>query len=152
MGTKYQGTNEEIRALNAFIKLSRAMQSVESRLLTSVARNDLTITQFGVLETLYHLGSMPQVEIGRKLLKSGGNITLVIDNLEKRGLVQRQRGHEDRRQVFVSLTPAGREMITAALPGHIATIVATMQRLSAEEQDELARLSKKLGLGGEQSA
>lgn len=145
MGTKYQGTADEIRALNAYIKLTRAVNSFEARLSARACRGDLTISQFGVLEALYHLGHLSQREIGGKLLKSSGNITVVIDNLEKRGLVQRERGVEDRRQVFVSLTPAGRELIEQVLPGHIAAIVAEMSVLTAEEQETLGDLSKKLG-------
>ncbi len=46
----------------------------------------LTESQFGVLDSLFHLGPMKQKEIGKKILKSGGNITMVINNLEKRGI------------------------------------------------------------------
>lgn len=145
MGTKYQGTADEIRALNAYIKLTRAVNSFEARLSARACRGDLTISQFGVLEALYHLGRLSQREIGGKLLKSSGNITVVIDNLEKRGLVQRERGVEDRRQVFVTLTPTGQELIEQVLPGHIAAIVAEMSVLTTEEQETLGDLSKKLG-------
>jgi MarR family 2-MHQ and catechol resistance regulon transcriptional repressor len=75
-----------------------------ARLAQSGSIENLTISQFGVLETLYHLGAMCQTEIGSKLLRSGGNITLVIDNLEKQGLVRRQRDTEDRRLVNIHLT------------------------------------------------
>ena len=149
MGTKYQGTADEVRALNTYIKMTRAVDSFEARLAARACRGDLTISQFGVLEALYHLGRLSQREIGSKLLKSSGNITVVIDNLEKRGLVRRERGVEDRRQVFVSLTPKGNEVIEQVLPGHVAAIVAEMSVLTPEEQETLAVLSKKLGLRGE---
>lgn len=146
MGTKYQGTPDEIRALNTYIKLTRAVNALEGRLNARACRGDLTISQFGVLEALYHLGRLSQREIGSKLLKSSGNITVVIDNLEKRGLVERERGVEDRRQVFVSLTPEGKDLIERVLPGHVAAIVAEMSVLTPEEQETLADLSKKVGL------
>jgi len=91
MPTHYRGTTEEVLALNTFIKLQRATNSLEARLAHRRTLIDITGTQFGVLETLYHLGPLCQGEISSKLLKSGGNITLVVDNLEKRGLVQRER-------------------------------------------------------------
>jgi MarR family 2-MHQ and catechol resistance regulon transcriptional repressor len=111
--------------------------------------DDLTITQFGVLEVLYHLGSLSQKQIGAKLLKSGGNMTLVIDNLVKHGYVQRRRCEEDRRVTFVDLTPAGRAKLEAVLPVHVAAIVEEMSILSAGEQVELGRLLRKLGRGNE---
>jgi MarR family 2-MHQ and catechol resistance regulon transcriptional repressor len=147
MPTHYKGTQEERLALDAFIKVSRAMISLESRLLSHGTLGELTISQFGVLEALYHLGSLCQGEVSRKVLKSSGNITLVLDNLEKHGLVRRVRSLEDRRMVRIELTQAGRELIEIVLPRHVKIIVEEMSVLTPEEQAELARLSRKLGLG-----
>jgi MarR family 2-MHQ and catechol resistance regulon transcriptional repressor len=145
MPTHYKGSAEEVRALDAFIKLTRAAESVGARLFRAGTTGDLTVSQFGVLESLYHLGSMCQRDISAKLLKSGGNITLVIDNLEKRGLVQRDRDPEDRRMVIVSLTPQGRELIQGIFPRHVTAIVEEMSVLTIEEQATLGRLCRKLG-------
>ncbi len=147
MPTKYQGTPRETLALNTFIKLTRATDSLMNRLSQCGTMDNLTTTQFGVLETLYHLGSMCQSELGSKLLRSGGNITLVIDNLEKQGLVKRQRELDDRRKVTVSLTTEGTEMIQKVFPVHLASIVSEMNTLTPEEQEMLGRLCKKLGKG-----
>lgn len=145
MPTHYRGTPEEIRALNAFIKFMRAYESMELRLSQGGCQGDLTPSQFGVLETLYHLGTMCQHEIGTKILKSSGNVTLVIDNLEKQGLVKRQRDTEDRRMVMVSLTPKGKELIEAILPHYVASIVKEFSVLTPTEQETFARLCRKLG-------
>ena len=145
MPTHYKGTAQEALALNTFIKLTRATDSLLARLSRREAFDDLTPRQFGALESLYHLGSMRQGEISAKLLKSGGNITLVVDNLEKRGLVQRERDENDRRVVVVSLTEAGRELIGHVFPNHVADIVEEMSVLSKEEQETLGRLCRKLG-------
>jgi MarR family 2-MHQ and catechol resistance regulon transcriptional repressor len=145
MPTHYQGTAQEILALNTFIKLTRATDSLLARLSRRGTLGQLTLRQLGVLESLYHLGPMRQGQISAKLLKSGGNITLVVDNLEKRGLVQRQRDAEDRRAVVVSLTAAGQELIGGIFPAHVADIVAEMSALTAEEQQTLGRLCRKLG-------
>jgi MarR family 2-MHQ and catechol resistance regulon transcriptional repressor len=88
-----------------------------------------------------------QRRLGQKLFTSGANITVVVDNLEKRSLVRRDRDRKDRRQVTVSLTPAGRHLIESVFPAHAARIAALYRALSAEEQDALGALSKKLGLG-----
>lgn len=145
MPTHYSGTPEERLALNTFIKLTRSVEALMTRLTQHGTLGDLTISQFGVLEALYHLGPMCQNELAGKILKSSGNMTLVIDNLEKHGLVQRQRNTDDRRMVTVNLTQAGRELIAAVLPDHIAAIQQEMGVLSAQEQQALGDLCRKLG-------
>ncbi len=145
MPTHYAGTAAEVRALNTWIKFTRAEESVNSRLGRRGTIEDLTTTQFAVMETLYHLGPMCQRAIGGKILKSSGNITLVIDNLYKRGLVRRDQDPDDRRMEIVSLTPAGEEVIARIMPGHVAAIVEEMSVLTAEEQEIFAGLCVRLG-------
>lgn len=146
MPTRYRGTAAEVRALDLFIKLSRATDSLSSRLHQTLARSGLTPGQFGILEALHHIGPMSQTEIGRKLLRSNPNITTVIDNLEKDGLVRRERQSNDRRVVLVSLTPKGRAMIRRIFPAHVGRITELLSVLTATEQEEMGRLARKLGL------
>jgi len=149
MPTHYPGTQQEVLALDTFIKLTRAVESVLGRLAHRGTQGDLSPSQFGTLETLHHLGPMCQSELGTKLLKSGGNITLVIDNLEKRELVHRDRDPEDRRMTVVSLTEAGKQLISKIFPGHVTSIVEEMGVLTAEEQQVLGTLCRKLGKQGQ---
>ena len=148
MGTHHQGPPDEIRALDTFIKLMRAADSVNARTSRHLADADLSVSQFGVLETLQHLGAMCQKELGEKLLKSGGNITVVVCNLEKRGLVRRTRHAENRRFVTVDLTAAGRALIKKVFPRHVEGLVHEMRRLSCDDLDTLGTLLKRLGTGG----
>ena len=148
MPTHYRGTASEVRALNTFIKLTRAVGSLGGRLARRNTLGDLTPSQFGVLESLYHLGPLRQGEIGSKLLKSGGNITLVVDNLVRLGLVQRERDANDRRAVLVSVTDGGRALVGRILPVHVAAIVAELSVLTSEEQETLGQLCRKLGRAG----
>ncbi len=145
MPTHYQGSTHEILALDTFIKLTRAVDSLTARLHQYGSMGGLTISQFGVLETLYHLGPMCQSQISSKLLLSTGNITLVIDNLEKRGLVQRRRDSQDRRYITVSLTEAGQALIAQIFPLHAAAIAEEMSVLEPGEQEALGQLCRKLG-------
>lgn len=147
MTTHHQGTPQEVLALDTYIKLSRATESLDTRLSRRNTLDDLTLTQFAVLEALYHLGSLSQTEIGAKLLKSGGNITLVIDNLQRHGYVERRRCATDRRMIYVNLTPEGNAKIASIFPRHLVAIIDEMGVLSAEEQVDLGRLLKKLGRG-----
>lgn len=145
MPTHHEGSPAEERALNTYIRFTRASDTLQSHLKRGGSMGDLTESQFGTLEALYHLGPLCQGEIGQKILKSSGNMTMVVDNLEKRGLVQRERSQEDRRQIEVSLTKEGRQLITNIFPDHLGAIVSAFDTLSAQEQDQLGALCRKLG-------
>lgn len=145
MGTHFKGDKTEVRALDTYIKLVRAAESILSRVHHQTG-DGLTVTQFGVMEALHHLGPMHQRKIGLKLLKSGGNVTMVIDNLEKRGLVRRERDQQDRRFVNVHLSAEGGRLIRDILPVHVAAIVAAFGALAPREQAQLSRLCRRLGL------
>jgi MarR family 2-MHQ and catechol resistance regulon transcriptional repressor len=88
---------------------------------------------------------MCQREIGDKILKTGGNMTLVIDNLEKRGLVERVQDDQDRRYFKIHLTPQGKDLISMVFPRHAAMAESVFAALDKVEQDQLGRLLKKLG-------
>jgi MarR family transcriptional regulator, 2-MHQ and catechol-resistance regulon repressor len=137
---------QEKRALKTYLKLLRAADSVSARVHLHLAGARLSLSQFGVLEALLHLGPLHQNELGRKLLKSSGNITMVVDHLEQRGLVLRERDAEDRRRVTVQLTAAGRKLINLVFPRHLEMIHAAMQPLDGEELEALGGLCRKLGL------
>jgi MarR family 2-MHQ and catechol resistance regulon transcriptional repressor len=145
MPTHYQGTPAETAALDAYIKLCRATESVTSRVHHTLPP-DLTVTQFAVLETLFHLGPLCQGSLAAKLLKSTANLTLVIANLEKAGMIKRVRQPNDLRYIMVSLTPRGRGFIRRLFPKVAARIAAEFDVLTADEKTELCRLAKKLGL------
>lgn len=145
----YRGNQKETRALRTYVKLMRAAESVTARIHRHLSSTGLTISQFAVLEALYQLGPLSQREIGKKILRSSGNITMVIDNLEKNGLVRRERHEADRRFFIVHLTDKGYHLINKIFPPHAAVIAKDLGVLTAAEQDALARLCKKLGLSEE---
>jgi MarR family 2-MHQ and catechol resistance regulon transcriptional repressor len=146
MPTHYTGTPEQRLALDSYIKLSRAAESVTQRINAHLNDVGLTTSQFGVLEALYHLGPLPVGQLGDKILKSSGNMTMVVDNLERRGLVSRSRRADDRRCIEVSLTAEGRALVAGILPRHVAGVRATMSTLSDDELAQLGVLCRKLGL------
>ena len=145
MGTQYSGTEEEVRALNAYIKLLRAADSVSARATRHLKKAGITPSQFGVMEALYHLGPLLPSQLAQKHLMSRGNITTVVDNLEKCGLVRRERGTADRRVITVHLTDLGRATVQEILPHHVAAIVTEMNSLTCREQEEIGRLCRQLG-------
>ena len=145
MGTKFSGTAAERRTLDAYIKLRRAVNSMAGRTIVLMREAGLTESQFGVLEALHHLGPLCQKDLARKVLRSAGNLTTVIDNLERRGLVRRGRSREDRRVVMVHITDEGDALVTSVFPGHVEALVEAFAVLSAEEQEQLAELCRRLG-------
>jgi len=134
------------RPLNTYTKLMRAAESVTARVSRCMSEDSLTVSQFGVLEALYHKGPLCQRDIAVKILKSTGNITLVIDNLEKRDLVRRERDSADRRYLTVHLTAAGTELIAPVFARVEEAIVSELASLSTAEQEMLGHLCKKLGM------
>jgi MarR family 2-MHQ and catechol resistance regulon transcriptional repressor len=147
MATHYPGTAEERGALDVYIKLSRAAESLSGRINYHLKAYNLTLSQFGVLEAIHYLGPMRQNLLARKILKSEGNMTLVIDNLVRRGLVTRERDAADRRSSVISLTEDGRQLVERIFPDHVQKVVAAVNVLTAAEQEQLGELCRKVGLG-----
>jgi MarR family 2-MHQ and catechol resistance regulon transcriptional repressor len=107
----------------------------------------LSLGQFAVLEALYHVGPLCLGDLARRILTSSGNLTLVIDNLEKQGLVKRQQEGRDKRFVLATITPLGRRLIARIFPSHALRITEVMGRLTPPEQEKLGDLCRKLGTG-----
>lgn len=145
MPTHYRGTEAEKRVLDAYIKLMRASNTVIDRITPILSRYNLTVSQFGVLEALLHRGPMCQKDLAGKLLQTGGNMTMVLNNLEKRGLVERQRQEGDRRYVTVALSGTGRSLVDEVFPTHLEELRATFEVLSESELAELGALCRRLG-------
>ncbi|MBR9979373.1 MAG: winged helix-turn-helix transcriptional regulator [Bacteroidetes bacterium] len=138
---------EADRGLDLWVKLARAYAVMNKVAGKNIRQHGLTLPQFGVLECLYHIGPMPIGDLSRKLLVSGGNMTCVVDNLEKEGLVRRVPYPEDARSVIVESTVEGDKLIKRIFPEHAGRIALAASVLSPEEQKELSRLLKKLGTG-----
>lgn len=146
MPVHFDGTREEKRAADALVKLVRCAAAVGSRLEEDLRRRGFNESTFGALEALLHLGPLSPRDLGQKLFTSNPNVTKVLDVLEKRGLIARTRKPDtDRRRVTVQLTPAGAAEARRAFAPHLAEIVGEFSVLSPREQEELARLCKKLG-------
>src|SRR5579862_2421160 len=98
-------------ALLTYARLMRAANSLRTLAARQLDSTGLTLTQFAVLEALYHLGPMSLTEVAKKILTTGGNLTMVAGNLEKQGLVNRKCSPEDARVYILSLTGKGKKLI-----------------------------------------
>jgi MarR family 2-MHQ and catechol resistance regulon transcriptional repressor len=147
MPSRHQGSTRERRALAAFINLQRAANTIQSLAMKHLDQHRLTPSQFAVLEALYHVGPLCLSELAQKILRTSGNLTMVVDNLEKSGYVKRVPSAEDRRYIRAEITDSGRKLIAAIFPHHAAQIADLMSRLTADEQETLRELCRKLGTG-----
>jgi MarR family 2-MHQ and catechol resistance regulon transcriptional repressor len=138
-------TGRQQMILMTYVKMSRAINTVSAKMHKHLSLLNLTVSQFGVLEALCHFGPLCQQEIGQKILKTSGNITLVIDNLEKRGLVIRENDRNDRRYTRVRLTKDGEALIYHVFPKHAGIAEQVFSALDADELEQLGSLMKKLG-------
>jgi MarR family transcriptional regulator, 2-MHQ and catechol-resistance regulon repressor len=147
MRKQLRGTAAEKRALNVYVKLERAANAAMAYARVGLEEAGLSLGQFAVLEALYHVGPLYLGDLARRILTSSGNLTLVVDNLEKRGLVKRRQPLKDKRFVMATITPAGRKLIGRIFPDHARRITGVMGRLTVSEQERLGALCKKLGTG-----
>ena len=149
--TEKYGKNADL-ALSMWVKLARASDTLARLTAKDIDHYGLTIPQFGVIESLGHLGPMKIGEMCSKKMMSGGNITVVIDNLEKQGLVERVKTEDDRRAYLLQLTDKGQEKFKEMFPRHaifVENIVCSA--LTETEQTQLSVLLKKLGLALKQT-
>ena len=140
--------SQERLALVTYVKLMRAANAARNLASGSLIRTGVTLTQFAVLEALYHLGPMSLSDVAQKVLTTGGNLTMVVGNLEKQGWVRRQKSPEDRRVQIVVLTLKGKSLIRQIFPRHAAAIAEFLAVLDSEEQRLLGELCRKLGRQG----
>ncbi len=132
-------------SLDLYIALSRASEWVNAHGDRDIRNYGLNRTEFGVLELLYHKGAQPIQQIGGKVLMSSGNITYVVDKLEKKEFVKRKTSSEDRRLVFAEITEKGKQFIEGVFPKHTEVIEKAVAGLTAEEKKLASQLLKKLG-------
>ena len=132
--------------VHIFLVLWKAARAVEAYALKSVSGLEIGGSDFAVLEALLHKGPLPVNEIGRKVLLTSGSITVAVDRLETRGLVERRASDTDRRARIVHLTKEGRKLITRAYAEHAADMERlTSASLTTTERRTLIRLLKKIG-------
>ena len=130
--------------LQLVIALARAVKEIERWVRPHLASHGLGVTEFAVLEVLYHKGPLPLGEIRDRILVTGASTTYVVKKLEQRGLIRRRSSGEDHRVVFGGLTPAGRRLIGDLFPVHVQHLRQAMAGLSVQEKRAAGELIRKL--------
>jgi MarR family transcriptional regulator, 2-MHQ and catechol-resistance regulon repressor len=132
--------------LQLIIALGRALQAIERGVRPHLVECGLSMTEFAVLEVLYHKGALPLGEIRDRILLTGASTTYVVKKLEERGLMRRRVCTEDQRIVFGELTAKGRALIDEVFPAHVERLRDVTAGLSVSEKREVSRLLHALSL------
>ena len=132
--------------VHVFLVLWKAARAAEAYAEKSILELEMCGSDFAVLEALLHKGPLPVNEIGKKVLLTSGSITVAVDRLETKGLVERRASGTDRRARIVHLTQEGRKLATRAYADH----AADMERLASAsltvtDRKMLIDLLKKIG-------
>lgn len=123
--------------LKLVIAMARTYDSLFSEIEKNFKEFGLNISEFGVLEMLYHKGDQPVQKVAEKVLVTSGTITYVINKLEKKDLVIRRKCNKDKRVYYVSLTEKGKEFIAYIFPKHKDFLNDLFKDLSEESKREL---------------
>jgi MarR family 2-MHQ and catechol resistance regulon transcriptional repressor len=137
--------NSSAKSMSAYVRMMRASDVINSYISQTWREAGLTISQFGVLEVLYHKGPLCQSDIANKILKTTGNITMVIENLSRKHYIKRVRDPHDRRYYIVHLTEKGRALIEEIFPAHVERIHACFSSLNASALHEFAEHCLAIG-------
>ncbi len=102
----------------------------------------ITLPQFNVLRILRGAGpgGLPTLEVGERLIEHAPGITRMMDRLEARGWVRRERHPEDRRQVICHLTRKGSRLLAKLDAPMIRADESAVQGLKRSEQRQLIKL------------
>lgn len=145
MGTKFNGSTDEKLALDCFIKLFRASEVVKNNSTRIVNESGFSDGQFFVLDALYYLGDMSQKLLSEKIMRTEGNLTMIISNLLKRKLIKKIRSKDDGRVFIISITDKGKLEYEKVFPSFIEAVKNDFSVLTKEEKIFLQNTCKKLG-------
>tara|TARA_B110000305_G_C19343268_1_gene590287 strand:- start:545 stop:988 length:444 start_codon:yes stop_codon:yes gene_type:complete len=137
---------QKTEGVHLWLLLWKAYKSVETIDLKSIQSLGFKgLSDFAILEVLYHKGPLPVSAIGEKVMLTSGSITTAIDRAENNGLVSRTRDDVDGRIVIVNLTVKGRNQIESIFITHAQNLDPIFKEFSMEDRQTLARLLKKAG-------
>ena len=136
---------QSLRGAHLWLVLWKAFDALQVHALENIHSLGLGLSDFGTLEVLLHKGPTPVNAIGQKIRLTSGSISIAIDRLEEKGLVERKDDPQDRRARIVHLTAQGRKLIECAFSEHAAAMNRATSGLSGAERTLAIQLLKKLG-------
>jgi DNA-binding MarR family transcriptional regulator len=137
---------EDHRALRVWLRLLTCTHVIERRVRTRLReRFATTLPRFDLMAQLErHPEGLKMGELSRLLMVTGGNVTAIVDQLEKEGLVERVDEPADRRAFRIHLTRAGEKTFAEMARAHEEWVVELLAGMTRREQEELLRLLAKV--------
>lgn len=145
----YSGDEQSQTDLRLIRVWMKASKSIYELILQDITRHELSVENFRVLEFLYNKGPHTIQKISKQLSIASGSITHVVNKLEKRGCVKREKSPTDRRSSIVVLTEKGQDLFQNIFPEHVKALSEIVSSLDNEEKVQLTDLLKKLGIGAD---
>jgi MarR family transcriptional regulator, 2-MHQ and catechol-resistance regulon repressor len=133
--------------LQLMIALGHAYRALERGVRPQLAERGLGLSEFAVLEVLFHKGPLTLGEIRDRILVTGASTTYVVTKLEERGLVRRVAGADDQRTVIGELTEEGHALIADVFPDHVQVLRRLTSGLSVADKHAAAALLRTLATG-----
>jgi MarR family 2-MHQ and catechol resistance regulon transcriptional repressor len=130
--------------LKLVIAMARSYNNAFGKIEKNIRSFDLTVSEFGVLEFLYHKGDQPVQEIAKKILVTSGTITYVINKLIEKDFVERKQCTNDKRIFYIHLTKKGERRIADIFPDHEKFLDELFKGLAEGEKNLLIEKLKKL--------
>jgi DNA-binding MarR family transcriptional regulator len=129
-------TSEDItRKIVTLIRQNVRLWALHTR---ELSRNyDLSVSQLLCLQTLHENGRMSMSDIAESIMVNVSTVTGIVDRLERKGLIERQRETTDRRVITIALTEKGTSLAENSPPAVHHKIVRTVQMLSEAEREEV---------------
>jgi DNA-binding MarR family transcriptional regulator len=125
----------------AWLRLARVFQKMDRGSAEHLRKWDLSVAQFDVIAQVGSAEGIMQQELADRLLVTKGNVSQLLDRLERRGLICRcPEGRTQR----LSLTPQGRELFRTVVPEQERYVASRLEALTDEEQRHLHDLLQKL--------
>lgn len=132
------------KAMQTWIQLFRTYNKIRSKESLYIGTFDLTMNQFQVLEVLYHRGDLSVGAITKLTMGTPGNVTVVIRNLKRDGLISSISDPKDKRSSILSITQSGKEIMEKLFPEHAKNFENYFEVLSDDEMETLFKLLRKL--------
>ena len=139
---EFRAHADQHASLRLWLRLLSCTTRVEDKIRQKLRESfDITLPRFDLMAQLErHPDGLSMGELSRRMMVTGGNITTIVDQLEKENLVVRVVGVNDRRSFTVKLTQAGRDAFTDMAIAHEAWVADLFEGLSVSQQSELYTL------------
>jgi MarR family transcriptional regulator, 2-MHQ and catechol-resistance regulon repressor len=131
-------------SLSTWVEIMKAFNKIRALEMELIEANGLTIGQFSLLELLHHRGSQTIGAATKLAMSSPGNMTVVVKNLLKSGMITSEKHEDDKRSAVLSITQKGSELIASMFPEHSKRIDSFLAALSMEEKEVVRALLRKL--------